>query len=238
MENTYHAIYILKSMDLFDLDEVKIMNFVSNNINYSNIKNVYFAYRISKLLSLEVPLDYNLINALVGTIYSEEMRGYYLTTDKKRIDQEGLVWVADMVKNDLEFSELSVDLISISDTEFLSTGQNVTFLINSTYGGAYELQIDGIAANSSDFVVGENTFVYYLDNYTDVIGERFISINATAIGGAEATLDTSYFVYSNSETMVEILDLDNYEFLSVENNIRFILGSDYPDWYNFTIDGI
>jgi len=238
MENTYHAIYILKSMGLFDLDEVKIMNFVSNNINYSNIKNVYFAYRISKLLDLAVPLDYNLVNALVGTIYLEEMSGYFLTTDKKRIDQEVLVWVADMVKNDLEFTEISIDLLSLSDCEFLSTGQNITFLINSTYGGAYELQIDGIVANSSDFIAGKNTFVHYLDNYTDVIGERFININATAIGGKEGTLDTSYFVYSDSETMVEILDLDNYEFLSVGNNIRFILGSDFPDWYNFTIDGI
>ena len=238
MENTYHAIYILKAIELFDLDEVKIMNFVVNNIDYSNIKSVYFAYRISKLLNIEVPLDYNFINALVGTIYSEDMRGYYLTTDKKRIDQEVLVWVADMVKNDLEFSEISVDLISISDCEFLSTRENITFLINSTYAGEYELQVDDVAANSSDFVSGENTFVYYLDNYTDEVGERFISINATAIGGNEATLDTSYFVYSNSETLVEILDLDSYEFLSVGNNIRFILGSDYPDWYNFTIDGI
>ncbi len=238
MENTYYAIYILKAIGLFDLDEVKIMNFVSNNIDYSNIKNVYFAYRISKLLDIKVPLNYNLINALVGTIYLEEMRGYFLTTDKSRIDQEVLVWVADMVKNDLEFSEISISQLSISDCEFLSTGQNITFLINSTYAGAYKLQIDGIDANSSDFIAGENIFVYYLDNYTDVIGERFISINATAIGGAKTTLDTSYFVYSNSVTMVEILDLDNYKFMSVGNNIRFILGSDYPDWYNFTIDGI
>ncbi len=255
MENTYHAIYILKAIELFDLDEVKIINFVSNNIDYSNIQNVYFAYQISKLLDIEVPLDYNLINALIGAIYSEDMRGYFLTTDNKRLDQEVLIWVAEMFKDDLELSEISIDLLSISDCQFLSTGQNITFLINSTYEGAYELQIDGIDANSSDFVQGENIFVFYLDNYTDVVGERFISINATAIGGAKATMNTSYFVYSDSGIIVELPDdyefidlgndtiitihnLDDYELNSTNNFLNFSIFSKYPEYYGLWIDNV
>ncbi len=237
IENTYYAAYILRSVGQFDLNTVKIKNFIQDNINYSNIRSVYYSYKIAKLLANNISLNYDLIYELIGGMYSKENYDYFQTTEKRRLDPEILYWVSDMIENDLKYSTTSIEIISLLDCIFLSTGNNLTFVINSTYGGDYELRINGTLIDTSTFTTGVTTFVYSLDEFTDEIGEHIIYINTTTIEGTVAETTSSFYVFSTSETMVQILSLDNYEFMTTGNLIRFILSSDYPDWYNFTIDG-
>ena len=238
IKNTYHSIYILKAIGLFDLDEQKIRNFTLNNINYSDIRSVYYSYKISELLSIEIPLDHDLIYSLIGDIYSMEKYDYFQTIERKKIDPEILYWISYMVENDLRFSTTSIEITSLNDFIFLSSGNNITFLINSTYGGTYTILINGTILGTGTFITGETIISYSLDNFSGEIGLHDVYINTTTIEGTNAEIFSSFYVYSNSETMVQILTLDNYEFMTSGNVIRFILSSDYPDWYNFSIDGI
>ena len=238
IKNTYHAIYILKALGLFDLDEQKIRTFVVNNVNYSDIRSVYYSYKISEILSINIPLNHDLIYNLLGHIYSQEDYDYFQTTERKKIDPEILYSVSYMVEKDLRFSTTSIEIVSLADFIFLSSGNNITFSINSTYGGYYDLSINGSILGIGTFISGENTFFYSLDSFSGEIGEHNVYINTTTIEGTNAELDSSFYVYSTSETMVQILTLDNYEFMTLGNIVRFILSSDYPDWYNFSIDGI
>jgi len=219
----------------FELDELE--TFVLDAINYSDIRSVYFSYKLSELLLLDITFNYDLIYELIGTIYSEELHEYYLSIKKRVIDHEVLFWVAEMFESELKYSSSSIEIISLQDCDFLSVGNNITFSINSTYGGNYYLEIDGNTVESDSFSLGWNEYTHSLDEYTDEIGEHLIFINATTIEGNEATLSTSFYVYSNSETMVDLLRLDNYEFLTTGNLITFRLSSDFPDKYNFTVDG-
>ena len=127
IENTYYAVYILQQINLFDVDEQKIANFISANINYSNIKSVYFGYKLSTLLTPAIYLNYDLIYHLIGVIYDDTIKEYYLTTDKKEKDQDILLWICDMVVNDLGESATIINIDYLENCEFLSTGNNINF---------------------------------------------------------------------------------------------------------------
>ena len=230
IKNTYNAIYILKAIGLFDLDEQKIRSFVLNYVNYSDIRNIYYSYKISELLSISIPLNHDLIYNLIETIYSEEEYDYFLTSERKKIDPEILYWISYMVENDLRFSTTSIEIVSLLDFMFFSSGNNITFLINSTYGGNYNLLVNGSLFGSNTFFSGETIISYSLDSFSGEMGEHNVYINTTTIEGTNTEFVSNFYVYSTSETMVQILTLNNYEFMTIGNVIRFILSSDYPDW--------
>lgn len=103
LEHTYYMIYVLKEIDMFTLDtqEInKIKSFVEPNLDYNNIKNIYYSYKISKILGLNLPFDLDLTYDLVKDIYSEQLNEYYLTTENNSVEQDAFFWICDMAKND------------------------------------------------------------------------------------------------------------------------------------------
>ncbi len=238
IENTFYAASILKSIDLYDLDEEKIKNFVLDFINYSNIRNIYYSYKISSILDEKIPFNYDLIYQLIGNIYSGELKEYFTTLDKNKIEQEILLWIADMIVNDLGNSFTSIHIDYLEGCKFLSTGNNITFTITSKYTGTYWYWIDGILVDSQTFNSGGETIVYSLDSYTGTIKDYNIKINASVLDGSYEEISTIFSVYSDSSTIVNILSLGNYEFMTTGHNITFSLHSQYPDWYNLSIDNI
>ena len=98
-QNTYYMVYVLKAMEKYTLDNEKIRNYLISNLDYSNIKNLYYAFKISNILNLGIP--FNLISSvnLVEQIFSEIFKEYYLTTDKINIEQEAVLWISEMIKN-------------------------------------------------------------------------------------------------------------------------------------------
>ena len=100
LENLYYAIYSLKAIDQFNLNSTKIENFAVNNLNYSNVENLYYCYKISQILDLEIAFDVEQSQSLIQSIYSDTYNDFYLSTSRKRIDQEAFAWVCEMAKND------------------------------------------------------------------------------------------------------------------------------------------
>lgn len=98
-QNTYYMVYVLKAMEKYTLDNDKIKNFILTNLDYNNIKNLYYAFKISYILDLKIP--FSLISSinLVKEIFSEIYKEYYLTTDKMNIEQEVVLWISEMIKN-------------------------------------------------------------------------------------------------------------------------------------------
>ncbi|NVM34402.1 MAG: hypothetical protein HWN81_02325 [Candidatus Lokiarchaeota archaeon] len=238
IENTFYAVYTLKRIGLYDLDEIKVKNFLLDYINYSNIKSVYYTYKLSKILDEDIPLNYDLIYQLIGDIYSEENHEYYLTTDRKKIDQEIVLWVSEMTVEDLSDSSTFINIDHLEGCEFLSTGNNITFTINAKYSGTYWYWIDGILVDSSTFNPDGDTFVYSLDGYTDKIKDYTVKINATALDDTYGEIIAMFSVYSESSTIVNIISLENYEYMTIGHTITFSLHSQYPDCYNFSVDNI
>ena len=100
LENLYYSVYILNAIDQFDLNVSKINNFVANHLNYSNAKNLYYSFKISKFLDLNVDFDVVQTHSLVQNIYSELYNEFYLTTDKKELEQDVFLWFCEIAKTD------------------------------------------------------------------------------------------------------------------------------------------
>lgn len=103
LEHTYYMIYVLKEINMFNLNtqEIdKIKSFVEQNLDYNNIKNIYYSYKISKILGLSFPFDLDLTYDLIQDIYLQELNEYFLTTEYNSIEQDAFFWICDMAKND------------------------------------------------------------------------------------------------------------------------------------------
>ncbi len=97
IENTYYMIYILKALDLYDLDDQKLMNLIYQNLDNENIKNIYFSYKISELLDLEINFDSESIINLVQNIFSGDIKEFS-PSEGEMVDQEIFLWVCEMAQ--------------------------------------------------------------------------------------------------------------------------------------------
>jgi prenyltransferase beta subunit len=100
IENTYYMVYVLKSLDLFSLNTEKIATFILRNLNYSNNKNTYYSFRLNRLMGSNVGFNSVQVHYLVEHTYSESYHEYYLTRERKEINQEIFLWICEMIKND------------------------------------------------------------------------------------------------------------------------------------------
>ncbi|MFX1315419.1 MAG: hypothetical protein ACFE9T_06110 [Promethearchaeota archaeon] len=98
LQNTYYMIYVLKAIDIYNLDDNKIENYVLDNLDYDNIKSIYYAFKISEILGLNLPFNVGIVVNLVESIYSEKNQEYYLSVDKQSIEQEIVLWISEMIK--------------------------------------------------------------------------------------------------------------------------------------------
>lgn len=96
LKNTYYAIDALQVLNAFNLDARKILNFVSENLDYSNIINVYFSYKIMNALDAGQFIDFALVKGLIPLIYDDSIHEFYESTDRKKICQEALGWITEM----------------------------------------------------------------------------------------------------------------------------------------------
>jgi prenyltransferase beta subunit len=98
LKTTYYMTYVLNSLDLYNRNNQKIKTYIESNLNYSNIKNIYYSYKLSELLDLNVIFDFHQIHSLVQDIYSEQLNEFYLTINKEALDQEIFLWICDMAR--------------------------------------------------------------------------------------------------------------------------------------------
>ncbi|MFX1497994.1 MAG: hypothetical protein ACFFBH_10730 [Promethearchaeota archaeon] len=98
LEYTYYAIYMLKVLGFYDLDPMKIKNFVTNNLDYTNLRNIYYSYQLSELLNLSVYFDISLIQSLITNVYDSTLYEFYESTERRTICLEGFYWVCSLEK--------------------------------------------------------------------------------------------------------------------------------------------
>ncbi|MHA1508171.1 MAG: prenyltransferase/squalene oxidase repeat-containing protein [Promethearchaeota archaeon] len=100
LENLYDVIYILNAIDQLSLNAVKIKNFVENHLNYSNAKNLYYSYKISEFLNLNINFDVEQTHLLVENIYSDTYNEFYLSTERKELEHDVFMWLCEIAKTD------------------------------------------------------------------------------------------------------------------------------------------
>ena len=100
IQKTYYMAYILNTLEIYSLDDQKIKNFVEQNLDYSNVKNMYYSWKVSELLNLDISFDLRRSHDLVSNVYDQSLNEFYLTTNREKISQEALLWIQEMAKLD------------------------------------------------------------------------------------------------------------------------------------------
>ncbi|HEC37260.1 hypothetical protein LCGC14_0796440 [marine sediment metagenome] len=149
IENTYYMIYILKSLDLYDLDDQKLTNLLYQNLDNENIKNIYFSYKISELLELNIAFDSELIINLVQNIFSGDVKEFS-PSEGEMVDQEIFLWICEMAQE----SQLTINVetqtgVALGGT--LNITASVSNLIISYFERNLTLMFESIQLGSHKF---------------------------------------------------------------------------------------
>ena len=93
-------IYILKVLNLYDLNSGKIQNYLLEHLDYGNSKMLYYSYKISDILNLNLDFNLDLSIALVKALYSDDLHEFYLDTSLSLINPETFLWFSEMARHD------------------------------------------------------------------------------------------------------------------------------------------
>ncbi|TXT67560.1 MAG: exported protein of unknown function [Promethearchaeota archaeon] len=100
LKNTYYAIKTSKILEEYNLNDQKIENFVIQTMDYINIENIYYCYKIDQLLNLKIQFDTDKTHTLIHNIYSEMENKLYLTPNHISMSFEVLRWLTEMATED------------------------------------------------------------------------------------------------------------------------------------------
>lgn len=217
-ENTYYMVYLLKELGLFDLNCQKIKNFIYQNIDTPSLKNLYFNFKISEILDLQVEFNCSYTNALVQGLYSQEFNEYYSDINFCRIEQTNFLRVVDMALNDdlqancvynHEIVLGSVNSITASFRNIILTnfGNHISVVFESPQLGVLNLEKQTDTRYQVNFFVSESPL-----NYPKVDGILHVYDYIREIGQFPISFLTSYNFHSNGLKIATNNNSVNFEF--------------------------
>ncbi len=235
LENTYYMIYILKTLDLYDLNSQKIEEFVLQNINYDNIDNIYYSYKISEILNLEIDFNFELTGDLVNLLYSEDLKEFYISSDCEMINQEIFLWICEMAKNsELKFICEYDELINLGSVNTIST--SFRNLILSNFGPYTSVKFEssqfGVLILERQF---DNTYQVNLMIPEDPNYYPYVEGDIKVYEGSRVIGQTSVFFQTEFEQIVNYTILKNKEWIKFEINISRKFNSGFQPVYNSTV---
>ena len=100
LEHTYYLAELFDILEYPSLDTQKIKTFVQQSLDYGNIKNLYYCYKLNELLGLDIDFNLELTHQLIKDIYDPAEKKLYLTAEHQKTDPEIFYWICYMAQND------------------------------------------------------------------------------------------------------------------------------------------
>ncbi len=169
--------------------------------------------------------DLDTLSAKLGT-HMIEIYGYAL-------DGDTLTYTTNI--STYSNSVLGVEIHQLDNIKFLSSNNTLNFSLKTDYPDYYELYLDGSLERNTTYI-GEELLVN-LDTLANILGLHTIEIYAWALDGDFIHYSTEIETYSNSTLSIQVNRLENVKYLTMGNTVNFTLITDYPDYYEFYLDG-
>jgi len=197
LKYTYYMTYVLKALNVVSLNLDKITQFVLDNIDYDNILKLYYCYKISDLLNLNIEFDLESAQNLVGNLFSDEYHEFFINSEFQELDQESFLWICDLAVN----SEFVVDSeyqdsIILGDVNTITTsfcnmifpqyGTDVVVKFESPTLGAIELDRQSNTTYQINLMVPEEP-----ENFPYINGSLKAYKNTAVLGEAPVFFQTS-----------------------------------------------
>ncbi|MFX1569448.1 MAG: prenyltransferase/squalene oxidase repeat-containing protein [Promethearchaeota archaeon] len=232
---TYYSIYIIKALNLFDLDKVKLKDYVLFNTDYSNVENIYYSFKISEILDFEIDFNATLTNSLIKQIYFENENEFYESFKRLEIDQEIFLWICDMARNSELYIECdyipSISLGSVntitayfSNLIFKEYGQLTTVTFVSTEFGTLSLEEQFDNSYQINFLVPEDP--KYLPS---IEGTLNIYDHSELIGQVPIFFETTF------EQIIDYKVTENDKEITFNVNVSRKINSEFHPIHNSTV---
>ena len=240
LENLYYTIYTLNAIDQLSLNLSKIHNFVLNHLNYSNAKNLYYSYKISEYLDLNINFDVEQSHLLVQNIYSGTYKEFYVTAERKELDQDVFLWLCEIAKNDdVRLSAFYYDTVGLGGNNLFTV--ELSNLVLSDFGQYSTVKLESVQLGTILLdQLENNTYqkeVYVpIDtaNYPTVEGELCAydgAIKKTSLHFSFTTEFDSFFTNSTTKSKSRIVvTIDGYHAF-ISGNEPIFGGSMYANVY-------
>ncbi|MBA7556146.1 hypothetical protein ES705_48845 [subsurface metagenome] len=199
------------------------------NLDYSNIKNIYYSYKISGYLNQPIEFDNELTNQLVRDIYDHEQNAFYLATNREVLSDEVFLWICDMAQND----DIQITALYPQSVE-LGSKFNITVYLNNIMLDYFGPDINVKFDASFDHVTFERkSDMSYegvvhipdkIENYPVVTGN--IEVTGGAIDGillVPITIQTTSNIYGRSSEKESASQDDSEEGYIIEPSIQTAL---------------
>ena len=228
LEYTYYMIWMLKALNLFNKDLQKIKNFIESNVDYTNIKNIYYSFKISEILDLRLSFDAEGVQELVQAIYSEQTREFYVTSDHQEISHEVFLWICEMAKNSkigIEanyldvvtlggYNNMSVSLYNLILRDF---GLYISFKFESEQLGSYTFN-----KLANNYYVKDIHIPFLVNNYPEIRG------NLTAYEGSEKKIEIEITFRTTYSLLHSLSVLETETEISLTINSSIMALQEYP----------
>jgi hypothetical protein len=197
LKYTYYMAYILKSLNVVSLNLNKITQFVLENMDYDNVLKLYYCYKISDLLNLNVEFDLESAQNLVVNLFSDEYHEFFISSDFQELDQESFLWVCDLaVSSEFVVNSAYEDSIILGAVNTITTsfynmifpeyGTDIVVKFESPTLGAIELDRQLDMTYQINLMVPEEP-----ENFPYINGSLKAYKNTAVIGEAPVFFNTS-----------------------------------------------
>ncbi|MHA1413544.1 MAG: prenyltransferase/squalene oxidase repeat-containing protein [Promethearchaeota archaeon] len=198
LESTYQACYILKSIDKFNLNTGKILNFVKSNLNYTKFNGIYYSFKICELLNLIIDFDLKKSQKLVKNLYSERLHDFFYSTKKNSLDKTSISKISEIAKIDsIRITAKFDEPVLLGNTFLLSVNTCNLVLENLGPYGTIKFYSKSVGAISLEFF-NNNTYQgrifvpFTSENYPDLSGNILLYDGALLIANHSVLIPTEY----------------------------------------------
>jgi hypothetical protein len=227
LEYTYYAIEILKLLNLYGLDTIKVKNFLEAEIDYSNIKNVYYSYKIVKLLGLDFEFNHDEIYHLVEDLYIQDIQEFKESTSQStQINQDMFYYITELAcKSPIH---IQIDLSSAIFLGHVVT-LNLTFynLILRRFGSSIDVTLE-VPFSGIHYFESRSNNIYFLNLLVPYDSNNFPSfdgmLNLISNGELLKTFNLVFNTFIKEDYSYIIDDSDEVIFIKVNYSRRTSYG--------------
>ncbi|MEJ2251610.1 MAG: hypothetical protein P8Y97_18385 [Candidatus Lokiarchaeota archaeon] len=235
LEYTYYMIDLLKQLNLFDLDNLKIKNFLLSQLDYTNIKNIYYSYKISELLNFNIEFNGENTYKLISEIFLPKVKEFLSIPSSNYIDQANFYCIVDLAKNSpLRIQTVYPNIVSLGNV--LSLGTTFNNLIIKYFGPSVKVILETPFSDNLDFELLNNE-TFHLNLYINTqLNEKYSYIMND--DDAEFVLITVNYSRRTSAGFVSLKNVDIYA--KIYNDTIFLKRSylyqeNFPTYSLFTL---
>ncbi|MBD3216503.1 MAG: hypothetical protein GF311_28070, partial [Candidatus Lokiarchaeota archaeon] len=208
LKNTYFASYIMTALDSFTQNTEKIKNYLLDHIDYTNLENIYYCWKLDQLLELDIPFQVETVQTLINSLYTEIYYDFCLSTDSPQIKSESLYWICDMANHD----EFRYE-ISHADTVQLDSNVIITVEIDN-------LILDGIGDYGSLKFESEQLGVYSFTEVSEGVFKANVFVPLASENYPMIYGNVCRYGYSIKQDQVPVSFETEYDFYSETNFIE------------------